>query len=194
MRASLSYADDANGFLVDYAPEGAYYATWLELLSRYKYLDRRALVCPSGAQAPASTDLSLARFKDTYGIYRQINELALFYNARKANLGNAWVYNSSWTLGGLFVNKVRDPSNLPIHADCAFAANSATPGVGCWYFIGSQFSEASSSAGVYLVHGNKAGVAYLDGHVAASPKETLKESPVELHCFVGQNKLLVTLW
>ena len=70
---------------------------------------------------------------------------------------------------GYNLDKMVSSSITILYADSAMGDANASVG---WYRLG-VFNTAVGTTGIYLVHNNRANLAYADGHAAAKTKEEL---------------------
>lgn len=148
--------------------------TWVSRMSQFRYLDRKALICPETAPY-TGTNLQSELYRYTYGMgnYR-------YAAGREPYFGNSF-WHTDTDLGSSIITKQnRQPSKFAVLADTVFyAGNAAYAGVGCYQFELSSFTE-SASAGVFLAHTGQANIAFLDGHAAAMSSGKLYPWPTRI--------------
>lgn len=192
MEGCLAYATDNQGYIMYSMNVGSSVEFWVYWLSGEKYFPRRLLLCPSTPPYPGSS-FGNERNHYCYGMYYRWGESGDNSTQKTINFGQFWYANGKdQNDRGYVIHRAKQSSKLALFADCATSANNAAyAGIGFYSFTGAMFRENS---GVYLIHNQKANLAFLDGHVSAYRAQEMKNYPVRLDCTVTNTLAEQTIW
>ena len=179
MQGCLQYDMDNDGRIILY--EKTTSQTWLSIISNLKYLDRKIAVCPNTQKYPGA-DIRTELYRYSYGMGNYRSAVG-----REPHFGNSYFYNDPVKGWGFNSKQTKQPGRLAVLADTVYSsASSSFSGIGCYQFELQGFTE-SSSAGVFLAHTGKAGIAFLDGHVASCSRASLFPWPTRVIFLVAEN-------
>ena len=183
MKAHLFYAGDYQENIV-YRTESGASGIWTGVLKNGKYITTsKILSCPSNPSEEGASRKTIDTFNvwNTYGLWCGDWTKDISYGDKTALLGNFMNRASDWEWIFYRLNRMKQPSAMPLLMDSVRNINSSTPGVPLALF---STTGAADEGGPHLIHGGKLNAAYPDGHVQSSYPGTLKNSPMNLKYFV----------
>ncbi|MBS1368831.1 MAG: substrate-binding domain-containing protein [Lentisphaeria bacterium] len=178
------YANDANGLIWLRSRKSDY---WPYVLREGNYLPSTvkdgatvttaSIYCPSILAVNGGNNIAWA-----YGIWNisslnGLGDTQFVYNvnSKQSRIGNILLTVSS-TEKYLDTKKLKQPTQTMLLADSARGAGSPSDGRGLAFFTPSGSASGSETAGVRLVHNDRANGLYLDGHVKSSNAHELNRS------------------
>lgn len=177
MQGCLLYETDFDGRILAY--EKTTGLSWVKLMSRQKYLNRKVAICPNTKKYKGG-NLDDETYSYCYGMgnYR-------YALLREPHFGGGYYYDTvnGW---GFNSKRVKQPSKLAVLADTVYYSGSTKAGIGCYQFELMGFTE-SGEVGVYLAHRNKANIAFLDGHIETLSFAALYPWPTRIIFVIAEN-------
>lgn len=179
MQGCIQYADDYEGRILLYEkPTGS---SWVTLMSRLKYIDRKAALCPGTERYKGAAGLDDEKYRYCYGMSNYRYALL-----REPYFGDNYFYSDTVNGWGVNSKQNRLPSKFAVLADTVYSTGSAYAGAGCYQFEMSGFTE-SNTAGVGLIHRGRANTAFLDGHAASLSRAELIPWPTRVIFLISEN-------
>ncbi len=179
--AQIQYSNDFGGFYFQYQLGSG---LWNKYLPAANYLNLACTQCPStpNTSSPDTDAADFQYWESSYGIDNSgTDSNNLISDDRKKILGDYIFFNDRLQLFNTRTMKL--PSNTVIYADSyKLATQKSFP-----RFRYNKMISAGDNAAVYMVHNNRTGVGFADGHAALQSGRELNSSPYNLTFYFKAN-------
>ncbi|MBS5533015.1 prepilin-type N-terminal cleavage/methylation domain-containing protein [bacterium] len=185
MLAQGLYANDADGFMYAYQ---AGFGLWHSLFVKSNYLPGDSTQCPSANNNRRSSDSDfLTDWSSSYGVsMSNISDMNGWYQ----QLGKYTFVTTTPECSLFKLSAMKQPSASLILAD-TINSDWGKPYPRFWV----RWPQDGANIGVYLIHQNRAGTGFADGHAKPHTAAELYESPFNLwNCIMSDGITKAPNW